>query len=391
MIKVCNQRDLAETLYYLMNKDTVVAVFSLNTPYFEKKGILPITDESNIVDWIKKRAKFSCARNVKEFFKNIGIKTLDDYIDLFHCVSLSDTFWVVNTIDKKVTWKRVSPFKNNYSKLVSTYALDGIIDAKYKSGSYNSPDVATDGTFPHSWKWKNNGELVFVKASSKYTLGGRNSGQEPLSEYFASVVCEYLGIKHINYRVRKHRRHDNKIDLVTECNVYTTEEVGSVAAYKLDLNSYKEVLDYAKHYKNGAEIIADMLFIDNLLMNTDRHFGNIEFFVVNETQEIVGVVPIFDNNMSFIPRWIEGLDEYTPQAYLEDSNVTSIDDEWNVFVEYIKESPKRINRYRFFLNKLKKFKLEKPKSVKVADARLAYLQDFLNKQISYLERKLNNI
>ena len=40
---------------------------------------------------------------------------------------------------------------------------------------------------------------------------------------------------------------------------------------------------------------ADIFFFDAVIFNTDRHMGNFGYLVDNETNEIAGAAPIFDN------------------------------------------------------------------------------------------------
>ena len=356
--------------YYLMNKDNVVAEFDLVMGIKHLYGKLPYGFES-IQEWISGRKKFSCARDVKKFFASIGIKSDADFIDVLHCVSLQDTFWVKKNTDKD-KWGNVSPFRRGYSELISEYAMEGAF--RVRSKNYFSPVVSTDGSFPHTWKY-NNGHITFIKAGSKYTLGGANSGQEPFSEYFASKVCEYLGFNHVNYTLTTYKRHDGREDIVTECECYTSEKYGSVSAHKLGLDSYEAVINYCKHLSEGDyKQILDMLFLDCLLLNTDRHFGNIEFIIDNDTLQVIKLAPIFDNNYSFIPRFMDGYEQFNRKDYIARDDRT---------FEELFDLVKKHRNYRSELIKLKGLKLEKPRKVDMLDTRLKTLNNFLQNQVTY--------
>lgn len=358
--------------YLLLNGNNIVGTFDFkgNLKIFSVK---PFDFDTNITEWVYKRAKFSCAHNVKEFFKTIGINTVEDFISMNNCISLHDTFWI-KSLNSKLEWKDVSPYRHNYSDVISTYALDGI-DLGNVEKNYFSPVVSTNGSFPHTWKF-NNGKITFVKAGSKYTLGGSNSGREPYSEYYASVVADYLGFNHVNYSIREHRRRDNRIDIVTDCNCFTTEQTGTVTAYLLGLDSYEKVIEYCKALSTKSfHTILDMLFLDCLLLNTDRHFSNIEFFVDNRTLEVKELTPIFDNNFSFVPRFIEDYDTFDRSEYLVRDNRT---------FENLYTLVKQYKDYKGKLLSLKKLTLKKPKNVFIKDRRLKFLNDFLQMQVDYL-------
>ena len=366
-----------DSIYMLMNKDKTVATFNLN---FYDGAIEMIAGErlpygfDNIFTWLDKRKKFSCARDVKEFFNNIGLYTDEAIIESTHCVSLSDTYWI-KKYESCLTWEDVSPWTHDYSSLISTYALDGIIVKNNKN--YFSPVLSTDGSFPHTWKFNSGGNTIsFVKAGTKYTLGGMNSGREPYSEYYASIIGRALGFNSLVYEIRNHTRSDGRIDVVTECLAYTSEDIGAVSAGRIGLKSYEDIIKFCKEISNECyRQILDMLFLDCLLLNTDRHYGNIEFLVKNDTQDIIGLAPIFDNNFSMLPRFIEQLETLDRSEYVARDNRT---------FESLYSLVKTHRNYTAELIKAKSIVLEKPRRVTLSDERLKFLNWFLQDQINWL-------
>lgn len=358
--------------YLLMNKDVVIAKISRNgaTSKFSN-GALPYGYNTSL-DWVNSRVKFSCARDVKSFFSQIGLLSIDDLINVTHCVSLSDTYWIKSENDTNLHWKDVSPFRRDYSRVISAYALEGRV-VGLNDKNYFSPVLSTDGLFPHTWKY-NNGEITFIKAGSKYTLGGSNSGKEPISEYYAYVVASYLGFNCIEYSLRNHRRIDGGTELVTECKCYTSEDVGSISAHKLFITSYEDLCEYAE--KLGClDDCVNMLFLDCLLLNTDRHFGNVEFFIDNDSQAVRGIVPIFDNNYSLLPRFIEGYDEFNRSDYVARDGRTFKD---------LYKLVRRYKKYNKELIKLRNFRFTKVHSVDIKDSRIEFFNWFLQEQVKWL-------
>ena len=359
---------------YIMNKNDKVLKFSIdehNCITLKKLGKLPL-DFGNLQEWIKSRARFSCARNIKEFFASVGIKSYIDYIYITHCVSLADTFWVKYE-DEYIKWKDISPYRNNYSEFVSRYALEGTLKG-IRNKEFYSPVLSTDGSFPHTWLF-NNGNIKFIKAGSKYTLGGSNSGQEPFSEYYASKIAINLGMNAINYTIRNHNRLDGRVDIVTECSCYNSEKIGSIPASALGLSSYTDVIAYCRDLSDNAfNTILDMLFLDCLLLNTDRHFSNIEFHVNNKTLEIIDIVPIFDNNYALLPRFMEGFDTFNRMDYLARDGSKFED------LYYL------VSQYKDYRNVLKSidYKFKKLRGVDIRPTRISFLQNFLYEQIIYL-------
>lgn len=365
------------TCFNLMNKNSLIGEFCISSDlkysdFYSYSNLLPL-DYSDIGSWIKTRRVFTCARNIKEFFNSLGISSDIDFIRIFHCISLHDTFWV-SEYNSCFSWLDVSPYHNSYSKFISRYSLDGIIGNK----DFNclSPDLSTNGSFPSTWRYISVDNIEFIKGSSKYTLGGISSGNEPYSEYFASLVANYLGFNCVKYKLKNYTRSDGNKDIVTVCKSYTSSGVGSVSASVLGLNSYISVIDYCKNNldSNSLETVLDMLFLDCILLNTDRHFGNIEFLFDSDTLNILGLAPIFDNNSSLLPRFVVSADTFTREDYFSRTG------------ESFESIFKLISKYKNFTNtliKLKSFRFVNDKDCSVSKDRLSFLNNLLQLQVSY--------
>lgn len=359
--------------FELMNKDNKAGVFILDsTEHCIYEDIIqrPL-DFSSVISWIESRRIFSCARDVKAFFKSLGIETVIQFAELFSCISLHDTFWVKNILSNK-TWSDVSPYRNDYSKFVSQYSIDGIIGTK--DFNYISPDIATSGSFPSAWFYRDINNIEYYKCGSKFTLPASNSGFEPYSEYYASKVSEYLGFRHVDYRLKLYRHSDDRKEVITTCKSYTNEGVGAISASALRLLNYSDVLTFCKHISSTAfDTCLNMLFIDCLLLNTDRHFGNIEFLFNTDTLEIFDIAPIFDNNFSLLPRFVPRIDTFNRADYKARDD-SSFEDLYEMISRYKDFKP--------YLRKLKDFNFEK--AMNYPDEKLDFINKFLKMQIKYL-------
>lgn len=66
----------------------------------------------------------------------------------------------------------------------------------------------------------------------------------------------------------------------------------------------KDVLDYVAAH-GGDEPFREMVVMDAVFVNVDRHAGNYGFIVNNETGEVQGMAPLFDQNMALLPYLME--------------------------------------------------------------------------------------
>lgn len=363
-------------IYEIMNKDKQAARFSLDTyrisEIFDK---LPYgCSISSLKQWLESKFIFPCAIDSEKFFRHINTITLADKIRTFHCISLNDTFWVRH-INDNISWGDVSPFTHNYSKAISVYSLDGLLEQDHNNECY-SPVIGTDGSFPHTWVKDKDNNITFIKASSKYTLGGMNSGREPYSEYYASQLCDRLRFNHVRYSIEYHTRQDKKVDTITKCKCFTTEQYGAVTASALRLSSYESIISFCKTLnKKSYDTILDMLLLDCLTLNTDRHLGNIEFIMDNESLSIQEIAPIYDNNYSLLPRFVESMDVFNRGEYKVRDNRSF--DELYTLVKTHKD-------YTEQLENLRNMEFTKPEAVEISDKRLEFLNWFLQTQVEYL-------
>ena len=309
-------------LFYIMNKDVKVAEFlcetteGINRTYITNiysKGLLPLSIRLgyDFSDWLNSRLILSHRKNVIAHFNEIGLKDKEDILSVTKGVSLNDTFWI-KPLTSSQKWVRVSPYINPLNRDIADYAFkenNRVIANKHIT---SSPDFSTSGNFPKCWK-KFNGVTYLIKGGS---VLGINKGNEPFSEIFADEVLTIMGIDHIKYIYIKYKGLD-----ATKCANMCTEKIGIYPLYLVlpDVQNFEQLLNRFKNDNKTQRMILDTLLFDYMSLNTDRHWGNISFFVDNDTQKILGLTPIYDNNLSFIPYYIPEIDNNI-DSYINNSN-----------------------------------------------------------------------
>lgn len=295
--------------YYLMNKDNLVYRFFASVD--KKYCILDDIENSNppynfskdIFSWASSRFLINLRYSVEKLFESLGIDNLLDFIEITNLVSLNDTFWVKNSNDKRA-WKDVSPYTNSFNDCIANYSFKGSFDGKNLKDS--SPDLSLGGSFQKCWRRKGN-NVYLIKSGS---TGAFNAGYEPYSEVLAYQLGRYLDL----YAIIPYRLLNYSNQLCTSCDLFTNEILGIIDAR--DLTGQKET-DYSLLMTYLSDVdklkLKEMLCLDILSLNGDRHFGNISFYIGNDNQEIVGIAPIYDNNLSLIPYYVlsdNNIDEY---------------------------------------------------------------------------------
>lgn len=285
--------DLKETNYNLMNKDEVVASFSLQTSGEFTK--ICNVKAFRLPYWVKDFGRFIQHRSaprgrehIQELLSRSGCNNLQGFLDITHALSLTDTFWVKHT-DSNLSWSKVSLFRNPFNEVIAHTAFDG---GMYGDNlSTPSPEYGTDGSFAKCWIREGN-EIKMLKRGSS---GARNAGLEPYSEYYASQVAEAFECNSIYYGLRTKNKR-----ICSVCSCFTTEEVGFIPYTALSNESgFLEMAE--KFIESGfGDSLAEMFVFDALIFNEDRHKGNFGFLFDTNTYEILEMAPLFDHNVSLL-------------------------------------------------------------------------------------------
>ena len=289
-------------LYQLMNKDVVVAT------YEEKEGLADFHYEKvdrfdcyfphgfiNIDDWIDGRQIAKHRVSIEKLMRELGLTTRHDFISTARCLSLTDTFWMKRE-DEDLTWDEVSLYRNPFDDIIARIAFDGT--GMYgRKNSPTSPEFATSGSFAKCWIRE--GEQIFLL--KRGSSGHANAGFEPYSEKLASDILEVAHIMHVPYEVTKF--HDK---LACKCPLFTSETHGFVAAHRFFDGSFsvEDMLTFTAEH-NCEEQFREMIVMDAVFANVDRHSGNYGFLVDNKTGDVLRMAPLFDQNMACLPMMME--------------------------------------------------------------------------------------
>ncbi len=295
--------------FILLNKDVPVLYFCVDrskgfldirvTELVNSKIVpLSITKGLSFQDWLNGRLVLSHRRDVMAFFRKLGIFNIEDILCCTNAISLLDTFWVKEE-NSQLNWNRLSPYRNPLNETVSNFSFDGRIEGEKIAGS---PDFATSGNFPKCWR-KVNYDIYLYKSGSK---GAFNAGMEPYSEYFASELAKRLGIDSVEYSLFEYHGR-----VVTRCKNICSEKFGMYPISEVfpGVSKYSDLLSCSSgDSSKGVQCkkIVDMLLLDFLSLNTDRHFSNISVWVNNDTQNLCGFSTVYDYNLSFMPYYTEG-------------------------------------------------------------------------------------
>lgn len=289
-------------LHQLMNKNIVVATYKekrdIDEYYYEEieqlDGYLP-HGFIDINSWIDGRQIAKHRISIERLMRELGLTTRHDFIGMARCLSLTDTFWMKRA-DEDLAWEDVSLYRNPFDDVIARTAFDGT--GMYgRAASPTSPEFATSGSFAKCWIRENNQISLLKRGSTGYA----NAGFEPYSEVLAADLLEAAHINHVPYSIV--RFHDK---LASKCPLFTSEDVGFVSAHRFFDKPFgvRDMLDFCRKH-SSEERFREMVVMDAVMANVDRHAGNYGFLVNNVTGDVLGMAPLFDHNMACLPMMME--------------------------------------------------------------------------------------
>ena len=282
-----------DVLLNFMTKRTIdgidVSITSINKDKVERLPLGMSPTSESLTRWLRHRTIPANRAYAQNFLSKNGLSE-NDFIGILQIckgLSLTDCYWVTYPNDQK-TFAEVNLFDNRFSQVLSQIAFTGYgssLASKFRS----SPEFTTNGMLPKAWRRKE-GKVLLYKGG---TSGLANTGKEPYSEFYAAQVAEAMGIPHVTYGLSKW-----KGQLCSTCELFTSKDISFVPASTLISTSrISQIIDWFDDHgwKND---LADMLVLDAIIRNTDRHLGNFGFLVDNQTNQLLRPAPIFDNGLS---------------------------------------------------------------------------------------------
>lgn len=270
----------------------------------DKKELLPldlVLTAGGLESWIRHRTIPKNRAFVDSFLAKNGLSANRPLaiISVSKGLSLNDSYWITEE-GFEGTFEKLNLYENRFSRLLGNIAFTGY-GSSVRTGFSSSPEFTTNGMLPKCWR-RNGGKIELYKGGTK---GAGNAGFEPYSEFYAFQIAGTLGIKAVPYALSKW-----KGELCSVCPLFTSKELSFIAAGKIiKTGSFEAVIDFYRRLgKEFEAALFDMLILDAVIKNTDRHYGNFGFLVESRTNKIVSPAPLFDHGNALYS--LAGLDDF---------------------------------------------------------------------------------
>ncbi len=278
----------------------------------ERPELFPMdmdVSEEGISKWLRHRTIPRNRAYVRNFLSKCGLN-LNRPINIIKVskgLSLNDCYWVVEEgFDGK--YADYNLYDNRFSRILALIAFTGY-GSSIRTSLASCPEFTTNGMLPKCWR-REGGKIKLYKGG---TSGASNTGNEPYSEYYAYQIAEIMGIKAISYGLSKWQG-----TLCSTCDLFTSKEFSFMPVGRVVTSGgMKAVRDYYEALGNEfVKALDDMIILDALIYNTDRHFGNFGFLVDNRTNQIAASAPLFDHGNSLFN--YAGFDDLSSELALKD-------------------------------------------------------------------------
>ena len=293
-------------MYFLMNKNNIVATFyaksqgefSDSATYELKQafGKLPIGFK-DINSWLDGRKASKHNSHLQTMMKQMGCDDNESFIQMTHATTINDTFWIKSSREE-LSWSQVSLYQNQFSEKIAKAAFEGVCINDITC-SFKAPELTCDGSFRKCFR-KEVGCGEWDSDIFLYKRGAElGTGLEPYCEQMASEIAHIISPDNsVGYDLVK--LYDKT---ASRCNLFTNEQYGYASFAKVtDVQKldFQGVFDYFAEL-GSEQSFREMLVLDALCINQDRHAGNYGVLFDNDTLQVIKMSPVFDLNISLMP------------------------------------------------------------------------------------------
>ena len=282
--------ELDDVTGFIQKIHTVPAPEHLPIGISVRKGV---ADRAAMNEWWTDRSIPSSRSGVREALETLHVASTKMLLVRCFGLSLSDQYWI-RPEGTNLTWNDINFFENDFSDDMGDVLFGK--PAKKVDFDFSSPDNTSDGCLKKRWKIID-GKRCLIK-------GGSNPfRQQPFNEVIATKIMERLGISHVPYSVMWSEGAPYSV-----CEDFVTQDTELVSAWRIMQTQKKDnSTSVYQHFVNCCEALKipdvipaldQMIVLDYIIANEDRHLNNFGVLRDAETLEWIGMAPIFDSGSS---------------------------------------------------------------------------------------------
>lgn len=294
-------------VYVLMHKDIPVLSAEYDKEKSEFTKLLEIRNAEHIPYSAIKNGDELSLKRLNHWYRwrgipdyRLGLDRLLNRLDLedprqllnyHYALSVSDHYWLKEESDP-VMYDRISYFTHSFDQDGFGKAMFSLGRAEPEESACSTPNSTLAGYQKKAWFHKGNDLYLYKGGTFPCQL-------EPVHERLASEIGKRLGMDVIPYTTTIYENQvvsvcknmlDEHHDLITADEVLSFKKAGKD---EFEYYSYVKILE-EKGIADAQKALDDMLVLDFIMMNTDRHNQNLGVIVNADTMKWEKVAPIFD-------------------------------------------------------------------------------------------------
>ena len=269
---------------YLMSRDQKIAQIKNDQLMPIEPNLLPLYLQRNgsLVEWLESRAIDRHRTNSRLLKRVLRLTTADDAEVAMRVngSTITDTFWICLDEEPDLTYEQVRFHQNVFDNL----ALLGDPDSfnrvnRPELQNSRTPELTNIGSFEKCWRYKLGNELEIFSELFIHELG------RLLDFDMAYCTGWEKGVKSRDF---------------TEGARFNYEPARSLVGDEVDyIFNYRRIRELAAAM--GKDYL-DILFLDTVCFNMDRHTENYGFLRDPQTGVFLRMAPNFDNNIALISK-----------------------------------------------------------------------------------------
>lgn len=275
---------------YVMSGEDAVARVDNNSakPIIKDKMPLYLANGGSFPEWLASRAIDRHRPNSRILKKLLRFTDTSDISTVLyaHAATITDNYWVKSE-KENLTYNEVA-FKENYFADIALVGSAKSFNRELtkKELSSNTPELTSIGSYEKCWKLENGSWYMYKQGNEL----------ERFSEIFISKLTQLMGFPSAEYIPDE--KYIKTKDF-TEGR-YNFEPMAALVG-----ENEEYILNYDKLLginKAIAKQYLDIIFMDTLCFNMDRHTYNYGLLRDKDTGDIISMAPNFDNNIALISR-----------------------------------------------------------------------------------------
>ena len=317
--------------------------------------------------------------------------------------NLSDQYWLKQE-NSDMTWEKGNFFTNNFNEDIGKYITGTLAkNPDFENMRTDTPDLFSNGEQDKRWVILRNKRYLLKYGRPAYY-------QQPFNEKLASELCRLLGFNYVDYTFKI--KGAKKLQIYSSCKCFIDEHTEYITAGYIQFvlkkdkktSTFNHLIECCR-VLNMPDIetikkkLYQMILLDYIVANTDRHFGNFGFIRDIDTMEWKGFAPIFDTgnamfyeypshdlkksrslmenveSRSFNQTQKEELKKFSTEIALLDIDLSRLKNLPDFYYDILKENPKVEDERRELLRSLLKERIENANRIILTENK--YSKEFL--------------